>query len=192
LSDRERSRDLVGPGETDIAAPPLATPPPPLSLAQQIGRGAVAVAGVGFVLMTGLGIIGMVMQLATKGPGSVPILAFILSIGSAIGGVSMVRWALRAGHGSTAGAHGQLGAGPASAVPVRQLLLAVASAHGARITAAEVAAALTIEPTHALRMLDEATQAGDARVLFSPEGLAVYEVPGLLASKVDAKEPWQL
>jgi len=77
-------------------------------------------------------------------------------------------------------------------VPVRQLLLAVAREHGGRVTAAEVAAAMTIEPTHALSMLDEATQAGQARVLFSPEGIAVYEFPGLLASKADAREPWQL
>ncbi len=189
MADREQSRELMDPGGTDAVAPAA---PPPSSLWRLIGRGAVALTGAGYVLMTGLTIVGLIVQLATSGHYGSSILGLILSVGYGIGGVSMVRWALRWGHGPVEGARRQLGGAPPSAVPVQQLLLAVAREHGGRVTAAEVAAALTIEPTHALRMLDEAAQTGYARVLFSPEGIAVYEFPGLLVTKANAMEPWQL
>jgi len=190
MSDREQSRELVHPGETDVAAPAA---PPPLGLGRQIGRAAVALTGAGFALMTGMGILGGLIDLVTKGHlTSDAVFILFIYIGAGIGGVSMMRWAFRLGHAPPDGARRHLGGAPPSAVPVQQLLLAVASEHGGRVTAAEVAAAMAIEPTHALRMLDEAAQTGGARVLFSPEGIAVYEFRGLLASKADAKEPWQL
>ncbi len=193
MSDGPQSRDLALPDETDVAAPTLATASPPASLARQIGlRGGVALAGAGYVVVAGLMIIGLIVRVATNGHLGSSIPGLILCSGSVIGGVSMVRWAVRLGHRPTDGARRQLGGAPPSAVPVQELLLAVAMGHGGRVTAAEVAAAMAIAPTHALRMLDEATQVGEARVLFSPEGIAVFEFPGLLASKADAKEPWQL
>jgi len=189
MSDREQPRELVHPGETDVAAPGAPLP----RLGRQIGRAAVALTGAGYVLMTCRGIIGTLIRLVTKGHlASNTVFGLIVFIGAGIGGVSMMRWAYRQGRGPAGGARRQLGGAPPSAVPVQQLLLAVARDHGGRVTAAEVAAAMTMEPTYALRMLDEATQAGDARMLFSPEGIAIYEFPGLLASKDDAKEPWQL
>jgi len=185
MSDREQSRELVHPGETDVAAPAA---PPPLGLGRQIGRAAVALTGAGFALMTGMGILGGLIDLVTKGHlTSDAVFILFIYIGAGIGGVSMMRWAFRLGHAPPDGARRHLGGAPPSAVPVQQLLLAVARDHGGRVTAAEVAAAMTIEPTYALRMLDEATQAGDARMLFSPEGIAIYEFPGLLASKDDAQ-----
>jgi len=189
MSDHEQPADLVRADEADVA---VSATPPPLGLARQIGRGAVAVAGVGLVLMPGLVILGWLLQVFFfNDTATTEIYTLITSIGSMIGGVSMLRRGRR-GNGPADSELRELGGAPVSAVPVEQLLLAVASAHGGRVTAAEVAAAMTIDPMYALRMLDEATQAGEARVLFSPEGIAVYEFAGLLASKADAREPWQL
>ncbi len=81
---------------------------------------------------------------------------------------------------------------PALAEAIRQRLLAIASHHRGRLTVAELAAALAIAPEPAERALEEAAQSGVARLLFSPDGVPVYEFPGLLASKAEAKEPWQL
>jgi hypothetical protein len=187
MSDPKQSRELLQPGETDVAAPAL---PPSLSPGRLVGRAAAVLTGWVFVLLGGLGIIGGIFQLVARGHGS-SILFSIMGIGCAIGGVSTVRWALRLAHGSMDGARRALGGAP-SAVPVEQLLLAVASEHDGSVTAAEVAAAMAIEPTLALRMLDEAARTGDARILVSPDGIAVYEFPGLLVNKADAKEPWHL
>lgn len=188
MSDRKQSRELLQSGETDVVAPAV---PPPLSPGRLIGRAAAVLTGWVFVLLGGLGVIGGIVQLVARGYVGSSILFGIMGIGCAIGGVSTVRWALRLAHGSMDGARRTLGGAP-SAVPVEQLLLAVAREHGGSVTAAEVAAALTIEPTLALHILDEAARTGDARILVSPEGIAVYEFPGLLTNKADAKEPWQL
>jgi hypothetical protein len=75
---------------------------------------------------------------------------------------------------------------------IREHLLALASDRGGRLTVAELAAALAIAPEPAERALEEAAQSGNARILFSPEGVPVYEFPGLLVAKSDAKEPWEL
>ncbi len=81
---------------------------------------------------------------------------------------------------------------PILADAIRQRLLAIASHHRGRLTVAELAAALGIAPEPAERALEEAAKSGLARLLFSPEGIVVYDFPGLLAAKADAKEPWQL
>jgi hypothetical protein len=157
-----------------------------------IVRGAVGVMGLGYVLASGIGVVATVVRLVMGAPAGNSLAALWLAIGLGTGGVSMVRWALPRAREPPGGTRRRLRGAPPAAEPVEQLLLAVAREHGGSVTAAEMAAALSIEPTHALRMLDEATQAGDARVLFSSEGIAVYEFPGLLASKTGAKEPWDL
>jgi len=86
---------------------------------------------------------------------------------------------------------------PPSVVPehlasVREQLLPVASKYGGRVTAAEVAAALSVELEPARRVLDETVEAGHARLLFSPEAVPVYEFFELTASKANAKELWEL
>jgi hypothetical protein len=75
---------------------------------------------------------------------------------------------------------------------VRTRVLAVANEHGGRVTAAELAAELAIEKAPAQRVLEEAAEAGDARLLFTPEGDPVYEFQGLVTRKAEAKEPWEL
>ncbi len=75
---------------------------------------------------------------------------------------------------------------------VRRQLLAVASNFGGRLTASEVANAAIVEVAAARRVLDEAVEAGEARLLFSPEAVPVYEFQELVASKAEAKELWEL
>ncbi len=78
------------------------------------------------------------------------------------------------------------------ALVIRQRMLTVASQYQGRVTAAELAAALGVEERAAAQALEAAARSGEARVLFSPEGVAVFEFAGLVAHKADAKEPWQL
>ncbi|MEP6653228.1 MAG: hypothetical protein ABJA82_07705 [Myxococcales bacterium] len=81
---------------------------------------------------------------------------------------------------------------PAFAFVIRQRMLTVASQYQGRVTAAELAAALGVEEHAAAQALEAAARSGEASMLFTPQGLAVFEFVGLVAHKADAKEPWQL
>jgi hypothetical protein len=118
--------------------------------------------------------------------------AMVLFAAAGIAGVTLLRWGI--GRRTLTAEHGPAREpAPAALLAViSQRLLAIASAYGGRVTAAEVAAALAIEQRPAQRVLDEAVTTGAARLLFSPDGIPVYEFPGLVARKRDAKEPWAL
>src|SRR5688572_21104140 len=120
------------------------------------------------------------------------IVALLICLATGIGGYTLTRW----GFGRRVGtadrpAMPQLASSDALA-RVRKRVLAVASDHGGRVTPAELAAELAIEQAPAQRVLDEAAEAGDARLLFTPEGDPVYEFQGLVTRKAEAKEPWEL
>jgi hypothetical protein len=120
------------------------------------------------------------------------IFALLICLATGIGGYTLARWGF--------GKRKSLAELPA--VPpqvssdvlkrVRTRVLAVANEHGGRVTAAELAAELAIEKAPAQRVLEEAAEAGDARLLFTPEGDPVYEFQGLVTRKAEAKEPWEL
>jgi len=153
----------------------------------------VGLIGVAMVGISLLALIVLLIDLLTKrelGMGASLVLS-MLTIASGIGGVTVARWGFSRRHR------------PVEPLPalvehdepppfVRKRVLEIASGHGGRVTAAEVAAALSIEQEPAEKVLEEAAEAGKARLLFSPEGVAVYEFSGLVTQKSEAKEPWEL
>jgi len=143
--------------------------------------------GFGMVGTSLCGIIGLALDHA-KDPDRIGVF-FVISI-FGITGLILARWAVRRPWSARAPAPSI--ASPALARAIKQRMLAVASQYHGRITAAELSAALGIEQGPSVQVLEAAARTGEARMLFSPEGIAVFEFPGLLAHKEDAKEPWEL
>jgi len=166
----------------------------PAGLLRTMAGGLVGMFGVGMIGFSLLILLALLTDVLTKrelGVGG-SIVVLVIALASAIGGASVARWGFaqrRRRAERAAESQGRL-AVPARAV--RKRVLQIASGHGGRVTAAEVAAALEIEQEPAERALEEAAEAGEARMLFSPEGVAVYEFSGLVTQKKDAKEPWEL
>jgi hypothetical protein len=152
--------------------------------------GEVAVGTIGIVLTATslLASIGMIVDRAKSSLGENLGGGLLLAVIAAVG-VALMRWGFRSRPGAVA-VHRHVS--PALASAIKQRMLAVASHYGGRVTAAELAAMLGIEEAPAARALEAAAEAGEARMLFSPEGIAVYEFPGLVAHKAAAKEPWEL
>jgi hypothetical protein len=178
LAPRDTPRDLA---ETPRRRGTLAT----------VGRVAAGTLGIGLTTFSGLGIIGLIVDSAKDGLGAtIGGGAFCAVVATT--GLLVTRWAFRAGRASGPRQVPARAESPALASAIRQRMLAVASHYGGRLTAAELAATLGIEAAPAARALEAAAEAGDARMLFSPEGVAVYEFVGLVAHKAEAKEPWEL
>jgi hypothetical protein len=153
--------------------------------------GTVGVGLIGMAVLLSLLVFRDLLTVQELGRGSA-IFSLLICLAAGVGGYTLARW----GFGKRAGM-AELPAMPQQAsldslARVRKRVLAVASDHGGRVTAAEVAAELAIEQAPAQRVLDEAAEAGDARLLFTPDGDPVYEFQGLVARKAEAKEPWEL
>jgi hypothetical protein len=149
----------------------------------------------------GMGLIGMAILLTIAvfqdlfsvhelGRGSA-IFLLLVFLATGIGGFNMARWGFGK-RAATAHVPVEPEETPDRLAGVRKRVLAVAQDHGGRVTAAELAAELSIERAPAARVLEEAAEAGDARLLFTPEGDEVYEFQGLVTRKAEAKEPWEL
>jgi hypothetical protein len=151
--------------------------------------GYIAVGSLGAVFTGGslLGTLGVILD-HTNSVGDRIGMGIFIAVMAAVG-VAFMRWGFRS-RPSAAVVHRSVS--PALASAIKQRMLAVASHYGGRVTAAELAAMLGIEEAPAARALEAAAEAGEARMLFSPEGIAVYEFPGLVAHKAEAKEPWEL
>jgi hypothetical protein len=159
-----------------------------LATAGRVGGGVVGVGMTGFSV---IGAIGVLVAGPKDGIGAfVGAWIFVALTGGV--GLALSRWAFRPRRAAPARAAVTPSAAPGLAVAIRQRMLAVASHYGGRITAAELAAALGIEEAPAARALEAAAETGEARMLFSPEGIPVYEFVGLVAHKAEAKEPWEL
>jgi hypothetical protein len=179
LAPRNASRDLTAVPRTEGA---LAT----------VGRVTSGMLGIGLATVSGLGIIGIIVDSA-KEHLAPSIIGGIFAAASGVAGLVIARWAFRSRRPSQPRpVQAARAESPALASAIRQRMLAVASHYGGRLTAAELAASLGIEESPAARVLETAAETGDARMLFSPEGIAVYEFPGLVAHKAEAKEPWDL
>jgi hypothetical protein len=188
-------------GEEEAIAALQARP----SLLKALARGFVAITGVGLVALSLL-CVGLIVhdlatarELATAGG----VVVLLMSIAAGVGGFALASWALperkahvphrlarRRRRPPLPAPHANTAAVPFSTI--KQQLLSIASNHGGRITAAEVAAALAMEQAPAEQALEEAARHGQARMLVSSEGVPVYEFEGLVASKATAKEPWDL
>lgn len=154
-------------------------------------RTAGTVVGVGATLFSALGILGVFVGKSHDSLAATIVgCAFFAAFGTA--GALLARRMIRAQRIASSPALAEAEGAPALVLAIRQRLLAIASHHRGRLTVAELAAALAIAPEPAEYALEEAAQSGEARLLFSPEGVPVYEFPGLLATKADAKEPWEL
>ena len=153
--------------------------------------GTVGVGLIGMALLLSLMVFSDLVTVQELGRGSA-IVALLICLASGIGGYTLTRWgfARRVEMVKLPTAPPEVSSG--SLARVRKRVLAVASDHGGRVTAAELAAELAIEQAPAQRVLDEAAEAGDARLLFTPEGDPVYEFQGLVTRKAEAKEPWEL
>lgn len=149
----------------------------------RVGRTVVAVAGAGTTLLSGAAIAEGLIHRADD-PLALTILGCTLFAGLGTAGAWVARRMFRM--------QANVDVSSIYADAIRQRLLAVASLHRGRLTAAELAATLGIAPEPSERALEEAAKSGLARLLVSPEGVEVYEFPGLLAAKADAKELWQL
>lgn len=174
------------PEEVSLA---LAPEPSARSRAKAIGRVFGTTVGVGTIITSALGLLGAVsghepIQI------SVGLAIFFSALGLSGGFLTRRMFRLRSIEGRR-----ELALGPGSAelsFVIRQRMLTVASQYQGRVTAAELAAALGVEELAAAQALEAAARSGEARMLISPEGLAVFEFTGLVAHKGDAKEPWQL
>jgi len=164
-------------------SPPLELNRPRDGMLARLKRVVGTLVGVSATVFSALVILGAVINRSGDSLATT-IVGCAIFTGFGVAGAVLVRRMLRQQANSEAA--------PALAEAIRQRLLATASAHQGRLTVAELAAALTIAPEPAERVLEQAAQSGVARLLFSPEGVPVYEFPGLLAAKAEAKEPWQL
>jgi hypothetical protein len=165
----------------------------PPGFIRTVGGAIVGMLGVGLVACSLILTVLVIIDLLSKrelGLGAA-LFALALSIASGIGGVSLARWGFRSRRRPVEELS-ELAVETSPPPIVRQRVLQIASGHGGRVTAAEVAAALAIEQEPAERVLEEAAEAGEARLLFSPDGVAVYEFNGLVTRKAEAKEPWEL
>lgn len=169
---------------------PLEVMRPKMGALGRVARGAGAVVGVGVTVFAGLGIFGAILD-RSHDTLAVSIAGCTFLAGLGIAGASLARAMIRALRAASSPTLTAAEAGPALALAIRQRLLRIASHHGGRLTVAELAAALATAPEPAERALEGALQSGEARLLFSPDGIPVYEFPGLLAAKADAKEPWE-
>jgi hypothetical protein len=154
-------------------------------------RVTVGVVGVGMMGTALLGVLGVFLNAAKDPVGTlVGVSIVMLAFGGA--GFALARAGFRRRRAAVAPAAAPPATSPRLELAIKRRMLAVASQFGGRLTAAELAAALMIEEAPAARALEAAAQAGEARMLFAPEGIAVYEFPGLVAHKAEAKEPWEL
>ncbi len=164
------------------------------SLIGVIARGTIGVVGIvsfGFAVLVAIVVLADLVTVQELGQGGA-ITGLFMCLASGAFGYNLMRWGFSKPASRVRVAIEPPEAMPEQVVEVRQRLLSVAKGHGGRVTAAELAAELAIEQAPAQRVLDEATEAGDARLLFTPDGDPVYEFQGLVARKAEAKEPWDL
>ncbi len=183
----EPSRELVPlPEAVSLAAAPQR----PIARAR-IGRVLGATVGIGAIIISALGMLGAFIRSAHQPiQTSVGVAVFFAAFGLAGSFLTRRMFRLRPVEGGRASSPRK--GSPALPFVIRQRMVAVASQYQGRVTAAELAAAVGVEEGAAAQALEAAAQSGEARMLFSPEGIAVFEFSGLVAHKAEAKEPWQL
>jgi hypothetical protein len=161
----------------------LSEPQPSSSLKRFV----VKAAGRGIAGFSALGLVAGAVAIAREGLSVQAVMASLILLSGLVGGLLVAKRAKEGGGHRTDFAERS-----ALESTVRGRLLSVASAHGGRVTAAEVAAALTIAQGPAENVLEASVASGQAQLLFTPEGMKVYVFPGLLTDKAAAKEPWDL
>ena len=183
----EPSRELVPlPEAVSLAAAPQR----PIARAL-IGRVLGATVGISTIITSAFGMLGAVIGSAHKPiRTSVGLAVFFAAFGLAGSFLTRRMFRLRPVEGGLASSPRK--GSRALPLVIRQRMVVVASRHQGRVTAAELAAALGVEEGAAAQALEAAAQSGEARMLFSPEGIAVFEFSGLVANKAEAREPWQL
>lgn len=179
MPERDPSKGLV----VRSQSLPMASEPRHGGRLARVKRAAGTVFGLGVTLVSGMGILGAVIDSA-RDPLATTVVGCTLLTAFGTAGALLARRMMRQ--------QAAVEAAPDLTDAIRARLFAVASLHRGRLTVAELAATLAVAPEPAEKALETAARSGEARLLFSPEGVAVYEFPGLLAAKSEAKEPWQL
>jgi hypothetical protein len=185
--------DDSSPADKGRELSPSRPEPPGVALSSELQRGrsfqrfAAKTAGRSIAGFSALGLVAGAVAIAREGLSVPAVMATLILLSGLVGGILVAK---RAKEGGGPGA--ESGGRSALEAKVRERLLAVASAHGGRVTAAEVAAALAMAQGPAENVLEASVASGQAQLFFTPEGMKVYAFPGLLADKATAKEPWDL